>query len=76
MYCLECLFPPYDTRQAAEIVEKIFSVARNKRPQREGQRQMTHCFASGPSSACPRGDSPITIGASIRLFFLCLALSK
>ena len=44
MYCLECLFSPYDTRQTAEIVEKRFSVARNKRPQREGQRQ-THCFA-------------------------------
>ena len=46
MCYLEYLFPPYDTCQAAKIAEKVFLVARNKRPQREGQTEgQTRCFA-------------------------------
>jgi len=35
MYYLECLFPPYDV--PSEIDEKVFSIVKNKRSQREGQ---------------------------------------
>ncbi|EGI68895.1 hypothetical protein G5I_02386 [Acromyrmex echinatior] len=69
---LECLFLPYDTCQAAEIAEKIFSVARNKRPQREGQRQ-THCFARRAQFGAK---TPITIGASICFCFFSVSLYR
>jgi len=78
MYYLECLFPPYDTRQATEIAEKIFLVARNKRPQREEQtlRDRLTVLLDKSSSACLCKGSPITIGTSVPFYFFSVSLYR
>jgi len=75
MCYLECLFSPYD-HQAAEIAEKVFSVVKINRSQREGQtlKDRQTVLLDETSSVYPRGASPIIIGASILFCFFFVSL--
>ena len=77
MYYLKCLFPPYNTCQVTEIAEKVFLVARNKITERRTDSEDRFAvLLDEPSSAYPRGGSPITIGATISFCFFFVLLYR